>query len=118
MVLQKWLIVPVTLLAILIVGVSPAHADTIHVVQPGENLRRIAAHYGTTVPAILHINGLRDPDVVYIGQRLRIPTGEVDTYVVQPGDTLFSIARRLGVSQRALMQANGISNPSFVWVSQ
>ena len=118
MVLQKWLIVPVTLLAILIVGISPAHADTIHVVQPGENLRRIAAHYGTTVPAILHINGLRDPDVVYIGQRLRIPTGEVDTYVVQPGDTLFSIARRLGVSQRALMQANGISNPSFVWVSQ
>lgn len=122
---HKWLVIPLTILWVLVLWVSPAHADGTHVVRADENLRRIAAQYGTTVPAILQANGLPNPDVVYAGQRLRIPTDSASTapvgsggYVVQPGDTLFSIARRLGVSQPALMQANGIGDPSFVWVGQ
>ncbi|MBS1251366.1 MAG: putative peptidoglycan endopeptidase LytE [Anaerolineales bacterium] len=120
---REWLVVPLTILAVLVLGVTPAHADTIHIVQAGENLRRIAERYDTTVPAILQANDVSDPDFVYVGQRLHIPTSSVapaapGTYVVQPGDTVFSIARRLGVSQRALARANGIVDPSFVWTDQ
>lgn len=122
---RKYLAVLLTVLCVFILGVLPAHADSTHVVQAGENLRRIAAQYGTTVPAIVAANDLRSPDVIYAGQRLRIPTDDVnpaspnpDTYVVQSGDTLFSIARRFGVTQRALMQANGISDPTFIWAGQ
>jgi len=46
--------------------------STIHVVQPGENLFRIALRYGTTVQAIMAANGLTDHNI-HVGQQLRIP---------------------------------------------
>ena len=45
----------------------------IHVVQPGENLYRIALRYGTTPWAIAVANGLSSTNYIYVGQRLRIP---------------------------------------------
>ena len=117
--------------------VSPAYADGIHVVRPGEDLWRIALQYGTSVTAIMQANGLRNPDWVYVGQRLRIPTvtsspsspssaasplsssaAEGGWYVVRPGDTVFRIALRFGVSPTALMQANGIRDARWLWVGQ
>jgi len=44
---------------------------TIHVVQPGENLFRIALRYGTTVQAIMAANGLTDYNI-HVGQQLRV----------------------------------------------
>ena len=51
---------------------TPAQPQyTIHVVQPGENLFRIALRYGTTVQAIMAANGLTDYNI-HVGQQLRI----------------------------------------------
>ena len=51
-----------------------AHANTaVHVVKRGENLSRIAARYGTSVNAIVRANGIRNANLIYSGQRLRIP---------------------------------------------
>lgn len=52
-----------------------------HVVGQGENLFRIALQYGTTVQAIVELNGLANPNVIYVGQELRIPPA------TQPGQT-------------------------------
>jgi LysM repeat protein len=52
-----------------------------HVVAQGENLFRIALQYGTTVQAIVQLNGLANPNVIYVGQELRIPPAG------QPGET-------------------------------
>lgn len=49
--------------------------EVIHTVQRGENLFRISRQYGTTVQAIMVLNNLVDPNVIYINQRLRIPVG-------------------------------------------
>lgn len=47
-----------------------------HRVQTGENLFRIALRYGTTVQAIMALNpSIQNPNVVYVGQELRITTG-------------------------------------------
>jgi murein DD-endopeptidase MepM/ murein hydrolase activator NlpD len=46
---------------------------TIHVVQRGETLFRIAVQYGTTVEAIAEANGIRDLGQLSVGQRLLIP---------------------------------------------
>ncbi|MCZ7545867.1 MAG: LysM peptidoglycan-binding domain-containing protein [Anaerolineae bacterium] len=46
-----------------------------HVVQPGENLFRIAMRYGVTVNDLMAANGLSSPNVVYAGQVLVIPSG-------------------------------------------
>jgi len=54
--------------------VSPAAPpSTIHVVQRGENLYRIALHYGVSVDALMRENGIRDPRTLDVGQRLTIP---------------------------------------------
>jgi len=44
-----------------------------HVVQPGENLFRIALRYGVSVQALATINGIANPALIYVGQQLVIP---------------------------------------------
>jgi len=53
--------------------------ETVHVVRRGEILSRIAARHGTTVAAIARVNGLRNPNFIWAGQRLRIPSGQAIT---------------------------------------
>jgi len=101
-----------------------------HVVQPGENLFRIAMRYGTTVEAIARANGITNAALIYVGQRLTIPSGTPPAapapppstggrvHVVQPGENLFRIALRYNVNQYHLAQYNGISNPSLIYVGQ
>ena len=57
-------------------GAAPVYAQDgrlTHVVQPGENLPAIAQRYGVSSQAILHMNGLLDPNGVAWGQALIIP---------------------------------------------
>ncbi|HEU5319491.1 MAG TPA: LysM peptidoglycan-binding domain-containing protein, partial [Methylomirabilota bacterium] len=42
--------------------------------QPGDTLSSIARRFGTTVEAIVRVNGLEDPDEIAVGQVLFIPT--------------------------------------------
>lgn len=51
----------------------PAPAFTQHRVKSGDTLRRIAERYGVTPIAIQELNNLKDPDHIWIGQRLKIP---------------------------------------------
>ena len=99
---------------------QPAHAQSqTHTVRRGETLSVIAARYGTTIQAIVQTNRLANPNTIYAGQRLIIPTGSSGsagqsnsggTYTVRRGDTLFSIANRHGTTVAALMQANGLGS--------
>lgn len=45
----------------------------VHIVQPCENLTKIALWHGTTVWAIAQANYIPNPNFIYIGQRLVIP---------------------------------------------
>ncbi len=52
---------------------SPAPvAGGVYIVQPGDTLAKIAARFGTTVSALVRLNGLANPDRIWVGQRLRI----------------------------------------------
>ncbi len=102
---------------------APAGERT-HVVQPGENLFRISLHYGLTYQTVAAANGIINPDLIYVGQRLIIPaegttepTGE-KVHVVQPGENLFRIALRYGVTVEALAVANDISNVNLIYPGQ
>ena len=44
-----------------------------HVVAHGENLFRIALHYGTTVAVLAQINNISDPTRIYVGQKIYLP---------------------------------------------
>ena len=49
-----------------------------YIVQRGDTLGTIAAKYGTSVGAIARANGIRNPNMIYKGQILRIPTDHYD----------------------------------------
>jgi LysM repeat protein len=98
-----------------------------YVVQPGDTLAVIAQRYGTSVSAIVKINGLASPDRIYAGQRLVIPVAgsgagsggasrSGGTYIVKAGDTLAGIAQHYGTTIAAITRVNGITNPNRIWV--
>ncbi len=123
------LLVSVTLSVGVVQAAPPAQSGgQVHIVQWGDTLYSLARRYGTTVTAIVQANGLANPNCIYTGQRLIIPTGgvalsptapgAVTYYTVQKGDTLHSIAYRYGTTVSAIVAANNIYNPSFIYTGQ
>lgn len=51
---------------------DPPGART-HTVSPGETLAGIARRYGTSVSALTRANNIRNPNVIHVGQVIRIP---------------------------------------------
>ncbi len=103
---------------------TEAPGEKVHVVQPGENLFRISLYYGLSYRTVAAANGIINPDLIYPGQRLIIPsevaaepTGE-RIHVVQPGENLFRIALNYGVTVEALAVANDISNVNLIYPGQ
>jgi len=92
-------------------------------VRPGDNLFRIALRFGTTVQAIVQANGIVNPQLIFVGQVLWIPSGgggptDSTIYIVQRGDTLYSIARRFGTTYQVLAAVNGLRYPYLIYVGQ
>lgn len=86
-----------------------------HIVSKGETLGAIASRYGTTVPALLKMNGIKESKTIYPGDKLRVPRAPASkaekkprTHQVRRGDTLSGLAQKYGVSARAIADANGM----------
>lgn len=45
----------------------------VHIVQAGETLSSIAARYGTSYQILAQLNGISNPNVIHVGQRLQLP---------------------------------------------
>lgn len=45
---------------------------TIYTVKSGDNLSKIAKSYGVTIDSIVKLNGLKNPNVIFVGQKLKI----------------------------------------------
>jgi LysM repeat protein len=104
---------------------SAAAADRVVIVRPGQTLSEIALEQGVTVPQLVSLNGIANPDRIFAGQRLVVASeastpvaAAPATHQVARGETLTGIAARYGTSIAALASANGISNPSFIRLGQ
>ena len=96
----------------------PPASGQVYYVQKGDSLRKIAAKFNTTVDAILKVNNIANPNVIYVGQALSLP-GSLSTYVVQKGDTLKIIANRYGTTVEKLLGLNPeIKNQNLIYVGQ
>ncbi len=118
----------------------PVRANgNIHVVAPGESLGMIARSYNVTVRDLIANNGLRNPDIIVVGQRLAIPAPESQDgsvlaarttlatkslphgdgyYTVRRGDTLSQIAKNNDMELEDLLRLNGLTNANFLAVGQ
>lgn len=104
---------------------SPPGETTTYVVRSGDTLVTIARRLGTAVNAIVSLNRILNPDLIYVGQRLQIPGSGAPVqpsntciYVVKAGDTLSKIALAYRTTVWAITIANNLANPSFIWVGQ
>jgi murein DD-endopeptidase MepM/ murein hydrolase activator NlpD len=87
-----------------------------HVVQPGDALYKIAAHYETTVDAIIAVNDLATPNYLQVGTTLLIPAPNLmgpgpnfkilpdSELVYGPAVLLYDLHAGLSVSESALSQ--------------
>lgn len=97
---------------------KPAPTGT-YTVRAGDNLTRIASTHGTTVAALVAANGISNPDLIRVGQVLKL-TGSAPaaTYTVKAGDNLSGIAGRYGTTWQRLQALNGLSNPNLIHPGQ
>lgn len=98
---------------------------TVHVVQRGENLYRIALHYDVTTDAIAAVNGIANPSSIQVGQRLIIPIGgyeppaaEPVIHIVRIGENLTHIADLYETTVEAIVELNGLTGSNLLFVGQ
>jgi LysM repeat protein len=96
---------------------------TNYVVQRGDTLNSIAQKFGVSWVEIAEANGIVNPNLIYAGQVLKIPSSQPEapatlTHTVKPGETLFRISLQYGVSWLAIAQANNIVPPYVIYPGQ
>ena len=96
----------------------PVTSGQVYYVQRGDTLKKIAAKFNTTVDAILQLNHILNPDLIYVGQGITLPISN-STYIVRRGDTLKIIASKYGTNVESLLTLNpNIKNANLIYVGQ
>lgn len=130
------------------VGTVSPDGTVVIIVQYGESLSYIAARYQTTTRTLAQLNGILNPNLIYAGQRLRVPApGQpqppsvataillptfaagvtptqappspiLQTYQIRYGDSLYKVALQFNVPLSRLIQFNGILNANRIYPGQ
>lgn len=95
-------------------------SSSTYTVRVGDSLSAIASRFGTTVDTLQSANSIRNANLIYPGQVLRV-SGQATsqrTYTVRYGDNLSTIASRLGTTVSHLQSMNGIRNANLIYPGQ
>ena len=118
------------------IDMTPGEISTktteIYLVQKGDMISQLAIDFDTSSAKLIEMNNLENPDVLYVGQKLKVPAGRSvissskttpvssssviekgETYLIQSGDTLSEIAQRARVSVDDLRSLNQINNDTI-----
>lgn len=93
-------------------------------IKSGDTLSQIAIKYNTTVSSIANLNNIKNPNLIYSGDVIKIMINSSNTnnnasyYMVKSGNTLWGIARRYNTSIANLVRLNGIKNSNLIYVGQ
>ena len=103
-------------------GTAQAASAQTYTVANGDTLGAIAARFGVSEQALAAANGITNPNLLRVGQKLTIPaagssgsaapTSSGTTYTVIIGDTLSAIAAQFGLTETAIAEANGLPIPT------
>jgi uncharacterized YkwD family protein len=99
---------------------STALADWSYTVKPGDTLWGISQKNGVAYSDLLAANpSISNPSLIYVGQKVTIPSSKFVTYTVQWGDTFWAIAARYQISIAELKKANPqIADIYWIYVGQ
>jgi len=95
-------------------------------VRRGDTLSGIARRYNTSYQYLAKINDISNPNIIRVGQRLKVPTFRDDEindtshrlYIVKRGNTLTQIAREFDVAIQEIVELNGIANPNLIFAGE
>lgn len=90
-----------------------------YTVVTGDNLSSIAAKFNTTVSNLCSLNNISNPNLIYVGQVLKInePASSI-SYTVVAGDNLSAIASKFNTTVSNICNLNNISNPNLIYPGQ
>lgn len=88
-----------------------------YTVQRGDTLGAIARDNDISLSELVQANNISNPNLIYPGQKLKIP-GSEEVYTVVFGDTLGRIARKYKTSVSSITSTNNIPNPNIILVGQ
>ena len=97
-----------------------------HSVQAGEHLGLIAGRYGVRRSELVELNGIENPNLIRVGQRLKVcpeiapRKKKTVTHVVAAGETMTAVARRYDLTIAELLERSGteLSDLDHVRVGQ
>lgn len=119
----------------------------IHIVKKGETLWSIARRYNLKVNSILTTNNIINPELISVGQKIKIPSSEnISTdrslndqeivqenknesnkqaenlkpafHIVKAGDNLWNVAQRYGVSVKVIAEVNNLKGKDLLSIGQ
>ena len=95
-----------------------------YTVVSGDTLSGIASKYGTTYQKLAEYNGISNPNLIYPGQKIKIPSSSSNYeykqtyYTIQAGDNLTKIASKFGTTVNQLVAWNNIVNPNLIYAGK
>ncbi|MDR2094157.1 MAG: M23 family metallopeptidase [Treponema sp.] len=97
-----------------------------YIVKKGDTLYSIARSYGIKDTDIMKLNGIKDPQKLQLGQRLKIRIADTpvkagpvfEEYKVKGGDNLYRIAREKGIRFEDLCSANGFRQDRLLKIGE
>lgn len=115
---------------------------TYYTIKFGDNLGKIAKHHGISIGALMSFNGIKNPDKISGGQKLKIPSKEkaeslskvrpsstplvasadgkplpgdaYGIYTVQTGDTLYDLARDFFTTEKEIQDLNKMGDKTNI----
>lgn len=101
--------------------------ETTYIVVKGDTLSGIAKRYGTTYQKLAEYNGIKNPNIIHVGQKIIIPgsngkpaTKEI-AYIVKAGDNLSKIAKAYNTTWQKIYNDNKNiigGNPNRIYPGQ
>lgn len=94
----------------------------IYRVKRGDTLSELAQKYHTTVRHLVYLNNIRNPNLIYTGEKIIISANRMNenekTYRVKWGDTLSEIAQKYHTTVSHLVDLNKIKNKNLIYAGE
>jgi|GEM_PF-7007999 len=104
--------------------IDPKPVNGTYTVKAGDTLSAIATKQGTTISTLQKLNGIKDADVIQVGQKIKLsgtasegkPSTEYHT--VKSGDTVSALAKKYKTTQKQIKLWNKLTNINKIYVGQ
>ena len=93
-------------------------ANITYVIKTGDTLSSIAKNFDTTVDELVRINNIKNPNLIFAGQKLKIKSTSNIYYIIKKGDTLSTIAKKYNTTVNQLANWNNIKNTNLIYAGQ